>query len=308
MKKLIALILSTVVGIMLIPFTAQAAAPIDTSRPCSLTLQYRHGETYFEGLEIRTYRIAQVHANGTYTLTNGFEKYPVKIYDVTSQAEWRHIASTLAAYAEADGLVPTHTATTDFSGAVAFTDILPGMYLTLSVAHQSDGLSAVFESFLSVVPYPMDDGGHVYDVTAYPKCETSVLEEVERDREMRVIIEWKDSGYTDKRPKSVEVEIYRNGSLYLVRQCSAEGNWTFSWTAPNDGSLWSAAERGLPEGYTVTITEYSDTIVITNHYEADTPEAPPTGDITVMWPCLLIMCLSGCLLLIIATWQKRRDV
>lgn len=47
------------------PLTAYASTPIDLGKEASLTLQYRHNEMYFEGMEINTYQIAEVFSDGT---------------------------------------------------------------------------------------------------------------------------------------------------------------------------------------------------------------------------------------------------
>ena len=193
MKRILAYFLSLLTVFVMLSTSVYCITPIDPARSSSLTLQYAHGGKYYGGLEIKTFRIAEVFPDGTYALTGEFAKYPVKIYEVTSQSEWRAIASTLAAYIHADGIEPTCTNVTDILGTVSFTDILPGMYLTLGVSETEDNVITVFETFLTVVPYPSDDGDHNYDVTAYPKCEEH---EFGGDIEYKVVKLWKDKGYT----------------------------------------------------------------------------------------------------------------
>lgn len=312
MKRILSFIICTLCVLMLVPFSALAITPIDPARASSLTLQYRHEGTPFEGLEIRTYRIARVYENGTYALTDPFSEYPVHIYDVTSQAEWRQIASTLASYAAADQIVPTCTAKTDGSGTVSFTDILPGMYLTLSVTAVNGDTTVLFENFLTVVPHPAENGEHDYDVIAYPKCESHTSEETDGEtdekKEYRVVKLWKDNGYSEERPESVAVEILRDGTWYANVELSEENNWSAHWEAEDDGSVWYAVERGVPADYTVTITEDGGTILITNCCRHEESEAPQTGDTRVVWPYMLAMCLSGGMFLILATWRKRSEM
>ena len=197
MKRTLSILLCVLIFAAAVSPSVCAITPIDTRRPSSLTLQYTHGGKYFEGLNIRTYRIAEVFADGTYALTGDFASYPVKIYDVTSQSEWRSIATTLAAYAEADDIEPTCTGITDEWGMVSFTDILPGMYLTVSVTSVDGATVTIFETFLTVVPHPSEDGDHDYDVTAIPKSDSYTTG---GDIEYKVIKLWKDEGGTDKRP------------------------------------------------------------------------------------------------------------
>lgn len=303
-KRILSAVLAIFLLISVFSSSAMAITPIDTARPSSITLQYTHGGKYFAGLEIRTYRIAEVFADGTYALVGDFAGYPVKIYDVTSQSEWRKIASTLASYAEADGILPTCSAVTDERGIVSFTDILPGMYLTLSVTSTDGGCVTVFETFLTVVPHPSDSGDHDYDVTAFPKCD-SYTEET--DVEYKVIKLWSGDGSSQGRPDCVVVDILKDGVLHTTKELSSANDWTYSWIADNDGSVWSAVEREVPDGYTVTSVREGNTFIITNSYVVDIPDSPQTGDVAVSWPYALAMFISGGAVVILTIWRKRRD-
>ena len=305
MKKGIAFLLCLVLMYTLVPLSVYAITPIDPEKPSSLTLQYTHDGQIFEGLEIKSYRIAEVYENGTYELTGAFSRYPVKIYEVTSQTEWKKIASTLAAYAEADRIAPTCTGITNETGIVSFTNILPGMYLTMAVTVSGEAEITVFENFLTVVPHPSDDGNHNYDVTAYPKCESYIPS---GETEYKVIKLWKDSGYEETRPDSVTVDILKNGVLQSSEILSSDNNWSYRWVSEDDGSTWQVIERRIPADYTITVTKDRNTFVITNTITQDVPSAPQTGDTTVLWVYQLVMCLSGGVMLIIAAWRKKNAI
>jgi len=305
MKKLTAFLLSLVLLWAILPTAVYTITPIDPTRPSSLTLQYAHNQTPFAGLTVSSYRVAEVAPDGTYTLTGDFAGYPVRIYAVTSQAEWRKIASTLAAYARADRLTPTCSGLTDQNGTVSFGDILPGMYLTLSVTVDRAGEITEFENFLTVVPHPAEDGCHNYDVTAYPKCSSRNPDG--RETEFKAVKLWKDSGFAASRPESVTVDILKEGVLQTSQTLSPANNWSFRWTAPDDGSRWQVVEREVPAGYTVTVTAEGNTFVLTNAIESDVPPAPPTGQPPALWLLQLALGLSGGTLLVLAAWRKRAE-
>ena len=306
MRKLLsALILCVVFMFSVTPLTAYAISPIDPLKDSSLTLHYEHNQSAYEGLTVRSYRIAEVFPNGTYELTGAFKKYPVSIYGITSQTEWKTIASTLEAYVSADKIEPTVSAVTDENGTVSFTKILPGMYLTTLIRVERENDITIFESFLSVVPYPDDDGNHNYDVVAYPKCHS--FTPTPEEKEHKVVKQWKDNGYTEKRPEYVTVDIYKDGVLSTTQKLSAQNNWSYHWTAPNDGSEWKAVEREIPADYTVTVVENGNTVIITNVYNYDPGPPPETGDTSVMWPYVLSMCISGGIITVLATWLKRKE-
>ncbi len=283
--------------------TAFAAAPIDTDRESSLTLQYKRGDRYFEGLEIKTYRIADVFEDGTYELCGAFSDYPVNIYGVTSQTEWKKIASTLSAYAAADSIEADCKAVTDETGTVSFEGILPGMYLTAFVRVETDKDVINFESFLTVIPYPEESGDYNYDVKAFPKCDGYEIKPGKA--EYKVVKQWKNDTAKESRPEYVEIDIIKDGMLESTQKLSAENNWSYSWTCVDDNSKWQAVERNVPKDYTVAIEENGNTIIVTNTYEFSENDAPQTGSMIVIWPYALLMCFSGGILLIIAVWKKR---
>lgn len=282
-----------------------ALSPIDPERESSLVLQYKYGENCFGGLEIKTYRVAEVFEDGTYALTGEFADYPVNIYGITTGEEWDAVASTLGGYAAADGIEADHMSVTDETGTVRFSEILPGMYLTLSVKSEKDAEVFRFETFLTVIPQPKDDGDHEYDVTAYPKCEsyTTTPDMIE----YKIVKQWKDSGYAEKRPEYIEVDILKDGVLESTKKLTAENNWAYSWTAPNDGAQWQAVERNVPKDYTVTVSQNGKTIVLTNVHNYPGMNAPQTGDTFVFWHYALIMCLAGGIIMIVAVWRKRTE-
>jgi len=306
MKKLISLLLGCLLVAVLAvsgSVPALAAEPVDTDCPASLTLQYKYGGEYFEGLEIKTYRIADVFEDGTFELCAPFDSLPVSIHGITTQTEWKVITSTLAIFTVADELEPTLSALTDEEGFVKFENILPGMYLTLSQKVVTESQSTEFESFITVIPSPDEDGNHNYNVTAYPKCDARILTPDEIG--YKAVKQWNDTGYTEKRPEFVNIDIYKDGVLQSTEKLSAENDWCYSWTAPDDGGVWQAVERSVPEGYTVTVSESGNTLIITNTYDYGDSDAPQTGDTLVMWPYILIMCLAGGTVITIAVYRKR---
>lgn len=307
-KKLFVAFLCLIMVWSLFSLTVYAqGVPFDPDGKASLTLQYSYEGQPYEGIEIQTYRVADVDARGKFKLSGNFADYQISLLGISSQTEWKEITSTLAAYVVADQIAPELVGVTDEAGRVVFTDIQPGIYLTMGVQVENIRGLTVFESFLTVVPLPDENSDpgeilYLYDVTAYPKCESFIPGP--DPIEYKVVKQWKDNGYTEKRPEFVEVDIYKNGELQTTEKLSSENQWSYSWTAPDDGSEWVAVEREIPEGYTVTIVKEGSTIVITNVYEGDVPPPPQTGDTTVLWPYVLVMCIAGGAILMLATWRR----
>ncbi len=309
MKKCVSLAVSIFLTILLC-FTSVisvSAESIDPQRSSSLTLVYKQGETFYEGLEIKIFRVAEVQTDYTFDLIGVFEHYPVNIYGVQSQTEWRNITETLTAYTVADAITPTATGKTDATGTVKFEELLPGMYLTLGVRYESEGEIVIFENFLTVIPRQTENAadGYDYDVTAYPKCEKFVPTPDEIT--YKVVKQWKDGGNSGTRTKSVKIDIFKDGVLAETVTLSADNNWMYSWKAPNDGADWTTVERDIPKDYTVNVNEEGTTFIVTNIYDYIT-DSPQTGDTTNITLYVILMCASGMALIILGFGKKRREV
>ena len=284
------------------PICAHAITPVDTQRNCSITLHYTKDDTVFPGLDVHIYRVAKASPDGTFDLVSPFDSYPVNIHGITTQQEWQEATSTLAAYISADQIVPHHSKKTDTTGTVVFDQLATGLYLICgTVAENEDGLYE-FDDFLIYLPTPLEDGSHDYDVEAKPKCSAFTPM-----TEYKVIKLWKDSGYTSKRPKSITIDILKDGVLYDTQVLSAENNWTYTWRVPDGEGKWTVVERDVPRSYTVTITNKMAVFTITNTYPTPSTDIPKTGDIFPLWPYIIVMCLSGFLLLALGIWHKRNQ-
>ncbi len=289
-KSILAVAVFALLIAVLSPISVMAAK-IDTSAPSSLEIVYKNEDTVFEGLTVKTYRIADTSAEGEFTLSEEFAEYPVALYGVESQTEWQNIAATLAGFAVADNIPATAESVTDSKGTVKFDKLIPGMYLTLGVTHSGDSVLTVFEDFLTAVPIPSDNGTYNYNITAYPKHETKTISKSEITH--KIIKQWKDVGFMYDRPDSITVDIYKNGELYSTEVLSSDNNWMYSWNTEDDGAAWIAVERNIPDAYTVNITESGNTIIITNIRGGDFPDAPQTGDTVIIWPYVIVMCIAG---------------
>lgn len=305
-KAVYKLMLCLILAIALFACTVSVSAmePVDTERPASLTLQYRRGEECFEGLTVKTYRIADVYADGTFQLCGAFRDYPISIYGITTAAEWKTVAATLDAYTAGDAIAPDLAAETDSEGKVAFEDISAGMYLTLGIRVENEGVVTIFETFLTVIPQTTEEG-HNYDITAYPKC--SIYEPTPDEVEYKVIKQWKDGGNDDKRPEFIEIDILCDGEKVRQEKLSTENDWSYSWSAPDNGAKWQAVERNVPDGYTVTVSEKGSTIVVTNSYEGNAEKPPQTGDSFVILHYVIPMAVSGAVILILAVCRRRKE-
>ncbi|MBP3299897.1 MAG: Cna B-type domain-containing protein [Clostridia bacterium] len=282
------------------------ANPVDVQAESSLTVQYRAGEKTFSDLTVKTYRVAEIFADGTYELTGDFADYPVNIYGITSKTEWDSAVAALVGYVEADKLAPTAEGVTDAEGKIVFDKLKTGMYLTLGVRHEDPVEITVFDAFLTSVPTPMENAEHLYHVAVFPKS-TSFAPTPE-EREYKVVKIWKDEGFESRRPQTLTVEILKDGVLQSTQTLSADNNWSYLWTAPVDGSVWTVVERNVPKGYAVAVQVQERSFLLTNTYDEKLggPKPPHTGDTPVSWPYFLACCGAGFLMITVAVLQKRK--
>ncbi len=304
MKKTIIFVLMACVLLAVLPLRAFAITPVEVDRSCSLNLYYSRTRMGFPEVTVRGYRVADVAADGTYTLSGDFAGYPVNIYGITDQAEWKEVANTLASYAAVDELEPDLKAKTDGTGTAAFAELKTGMYLVCAVDVADGDTMYQFENFMVCLPQPEEDGSFSYEVSAAPKYNSYTIKP--KEVEFQVVKLWKDGGKEDKRPASVTVEILKDGEAYTAQTLSKENNWTYRWKAPDDGSRWQVAERNVPKGYSVAVGGDGRSFVLTNTYEGEQEKPPQTGDTMVLWPWVLAMCLSGGGLMVMGLYGMRK--
>ncbi len=287
--------------------TAFAAGNIDAKKECSLELHYQYDGQSLGENSVKLFRVAGVSADGAYTLTGSFSEYRVKVNGVKTQTEWNETAATLASYAAADSIQPEQTAKTDADGTVRFSSLKTGLYLVESEAVTTDERSYIFAPFLISLPNLDDSDSWVFDVSAEPKCEAHYPTHSEIKH--KVVKLWNDADYKRHRPESITVDIFKNGEKVSEQVLSEANDWSYSWTSPDDGSVWQAVEREVPEHYTVTVRYENNIIAITNTTTETVPDPklPQTGDNSHIEFYVLLMALSGTVLLLLGIAKRRSD-
>ena len=127
--------------------------------------------------------------------------------------------------------------------------------------------------------------------------------------ELKVLKLWKGDERRNNRPKSIEVEIFKDGESYKKVELSQDDNWSYSWTAKDDGAKWTVIERNTPSGYTMTLEKRGNSFVLTNTYTPKTPDepfdTPQTGDTSNIMLYVILMIVSGSMLIILGIIGKR---
>ena len=289
--------------VVLGPIRASAATPLDPDAEASLTLHYQKGDKAFSEMQIAIYRVAEAFSDGTFKLIAPFSSYPVNIYGISAQIQWKHVAATLSSYITANQVKPDQKALTDEHGTARFENLKTGLYLVSEVVAENSEGTYIFNQFMVYLPTPQPDGSYNYTVEAKPKCIGFVPK-----TQYTVTKLWQDAGEQNHRPKEVAVDIYKDGVLQETKILSASNNWSYTWDVfGEDHGKWMVAERSVPDNYTVTIQQNGSVFSIINTIQTE-PEIPPqTGDSFTPLPWTLAMCISGIMLLVLGLYGRRRQ-
>ena len=289
--------------------TSDAVEPIMPENECLLTISYCYGETAFSGIEVKLYRIAEVSADFKYTLTQPFEASGLILDGIRTAGEWDVVRSTLEAHLLAYNSAPEFTSVTKEDGQVSFESLKTGMYLAILNQVEQDDLHYRFDSALIALPGIDQDGHWQYQVSVNAKGEVLPPVDPNEKVELKVLKLWRGDEGRNDRPKSIEVEIFCDGSSYKTIILSEENHWAYAWSAKDDGSSWTVVERNVPQGYTMTVEERRSTFVLTNTwtptYPDDPGKPPQTGDTSNIMLYVLLMIGSGSMLIILGITGKK---
>ena len=282
-----------------------AAASFDPTQPCTLTLTFSRNEEVFPDLVIDIYRVAELCDDGSYELIAPFSDYPINIYGISSQQEWKDIAQTVRSYVLANHIAPYQTRTTDGGGFVRFTDLETGLYMvkgvTLTTESYSENHDFSFSDFMIYLPTPTENG-YDYNVEAKPKSVEHALSSV-----FTVTKLWNDSGESNQRPDAVTINILRNGEVQQTITLDRSNNWTYTWEDPDGTGSWSVMETDVAKDYKVSIVGNEATFTITNT-KTTTSTIPETGDTAPVLLYVVVLCVSGFGLMMLGIlWMRDRN-
>ena len=266
--KALALLLGTLLCLLL-PGSVLAASP-DLSREVSLTICLVDGETPLSG-SLSLYQAARMEADGSLTVTGDFERYPVDLKDL-SDDRLRALASTLEGYVQRDDLQPMAVGKADAYGMVTWEHLTPGLYLAVGERLLQDGRYYDFAPVLVILP---GEDGTAYHLGVRAKFDSfPVPDEPDETTVTRKVLKvWADDGREKERPRSVTVQLLRDGKVYDTVTLSASNNWRHTWRGLDSSFRWTLAETE-PDGYTVSVTREGVTFVVTNTVEEEIPDEP----------------------------------
>lgn len=216
------------------PVQVFAVGAIDVNKAVHLKIQYIHDKTPVSDVPFDLYYVASVDAYGEFTLAGDFQKYPVVVNGLSTDA-WRTLAETLAVYADRDQLRPLDSGKTNAEGNLSFPNkqpsLKPGLYLAVGRKLVKSGYTYTTEPFLVALPnLDRENNAWVYDVTATPKHTQTENPPAppEQTVERRVLKIWKDD-IPQSRPKEIVIQLLKDGVIYDTVTLNAVNNWRYTW-------------------------------------------------------------------------------
>jgi len=271
-RRIFAILLCVILSFGLLPLSA-GAETIDTGRECALTVNFYDSGAPIAGFPFAIYRVADVDAQGSFTLAGDFQKYPVQLNGLT-QEQYADLARTLDAYARQDGLTPLETMQTRSTGSAYFENLRTGLYLVAGSSAVINGKSFTTDPFLVSLPSQDAGGTLVYEVITQPKHITSEIPDTPEIVARRVLKLWQGD-VEEFRPEGVTVRLLKDGVVYDTVTLTRDNSWRYAWEAlpkfDTDGHLirWQLTEE-VPEGYLVSLGQEEDAFLLTNTLDPDT--------------------------------------
>lgn len=296
-------------------YTSDAKTPISTDGICTLNLSYTCDGTVVPNAPVHLFRIADVSDSAQYSLTSAFAASGLNLNGIRSSGEWDVIRSTLESYILANSMAADFSAVTDQNGCAQFELLKPGLYLLSAVRVVENDWNCSFDSALISLPGLNEDGLWEYRVTVTPKSVATPPSEPDDPIAYKILKLWKDENRQADRPKSIDVEIFRDGVPYQMVSLSEDTQWSYTWTAEDDGAEWMVAERNIPSGYSATVEVRSTTFILTNTLDPEDPspdvppsDSPKTGDSSHILLYTVLMYLSGTVLILLGITGKKKRV
>ena len=132
-------------------------------------------------------------------------------------------------------------------------------------------------------------------------------DEPEDDSVTRTVIKvWNDENYESRRPKSIQVTLFQNGTAYSTQTLSVTNGWQYTWDNlpkyDDNGKeiSWTIREESV-SGYVSDVRLNGYTFILTN--TPDKPKLPQTG--VLWWPVPVLAC-GGLTFLIVGTLSRKK--
>lgn len=231
----------------------------------NFTITYRDKNKGIEGACFSIYKIGTIDENGAVACTSAFKNYPVKLNGKT-QEQWNDYAETLKGYVFRDRLNSDKSGITNQDGEGSF-QLEKGLYLVVG----DDRIvgDATYQTIPFIVALPERDpstGKILEKSMAYPKYRKE--ERPKKNTSLDVLKIWEDKGNENNRPRSIDVELLKDGTAIEAVTLSEKNNWSHVWKDLDGSCAWDVVEKNVnAKEYVVKVKKTGTHVVITNQIE-----------------------------------------
>ncbi len=224
----------------------------------SLEINYK-----FDGVTFELYHVATRQQDGTLSITETFEKYQINL----STGEFRDIAITLSGYVGRDNIPADNSAVIN-QGKCNFQSLESGIYLILGERVNANGYTHI------PIPVLIEISG--FDMSIDMKSDQTPEDDPDP---ISWTVEKVWCGDADH-PKSVTVQLLKDGQVYDEVVVNSGNNWGYTWFNLDANYTWQIVEKEVPEGYVVSVIQNGLSFRIIN--TINTPVPPPPTDDTMV--------------------------
>lgn len=236
----------------------------------TLEVSYLINETPAADVEFSIYRVGEHAGAFRFEWAQEYAEYQLKM-DMDNAQE---LAQTLASYAMRDGKEAFQTSKTLKSGIATFHDIPDGLYLVVGAITTSGSYRYTPIPTLVFFPFTGEDGLLSRDVDVTAKYESQHIPNDSNSISRKAVKLWEGDD-ENERPKSITVQLLRDGKEYKEAELSETNGWRIIWTGLSSRYEWTVVEKDVPEGYTASVKRDNGTFIITNE-KGENPSPMPT--------------------------------
>lgn len=291
-RHITAFLLCLVLLSALVPTCAGAAEALDTSRPVTLAVNYRHEGAPVAGVHFSVYYVASVDESLTFHLSDDFRAYPIRL-DNLDNDNWRLLAETLSGYVKRDNRIPQDDGDTGADGVLQFPNrrksMSSGLYLVVAENMNDGKYNYTTEPLLICLPNrDAASGVWLYDVTVVPKhTRTLIPDDPTAETITRHVLKTWRGDTPETRPSSITVRLLKDGTEYAKQTLTAVSSWTYTWSdlpmynADKTLISWTLVEDAV-DGYTPYVQPNGVTVIVTNTAN-DTMDKTVTRRVYKQW-------------------------
>lgn len=264
------------------------------NKKASLSIKHFYNNKPIKNTIFKIYKVGNISGDEKITPSNEFINYDINVES----------ADTIESYVYKNKIKPYKELETKENGIVTFDNLELGVYLVTGNTSVINNASIKTNAFL--VELPSKDkvsGKYLYDVEA--KTKNNEITESNIDFEVEKI--WINDENTSNKPKSIEIELFKESKLYDTITLNENNNWKYVWNNLESKYNWTVVEKNVPKHYTVSYEKYSKLVKIKNTYKKNSTTVKPpntnlpqTGNTWIIAQCIALVglvCISaGCII------------